>query len=193
MKAKAVSVPRDKRGLPVVMRPALPHVVELTSQTTQKRKTDTMKDYILRTHAAVEPQMTSTSQRPDTQRVLTTSVEENQLHAHTGVDPKAPTSLADISSRGSQPSSPSSCSGAVLFIGMDVHNDSIAISLALSDSPLGPVWRRNDFMSWPNGLTSQPYLPGSRVRPLATWTRWPGSLLRMVRPHGLKASHKPDS
>jgi hypothetical protein len=49
MKAKAVAVPRDKRGLPVVMRPALPHVVELASQTTEKRKTDTMKDYILRT------------------------------------------------------------------------------------------------------------------------------------------------
>jgi hypothetical protein len=66
MKGKAVSVPRDKRGLPAVLRPALPHVVELASQTTQKRKTETMKDYILRTIAAVQPQMPPISQRADT-------------------------------------------------------------------------------------------------------------------------------
>jgi len=132
MKAKAVSVSRDRRGLPAVMRPALPHVVELASQTTQKRKTDTMKDYILRTHAAVEPQMTPTSQRIDQKPDLAASVEEPQLQAHPQVDPKAPTSLADVSSRGSQPCALSA--GPVLFIGMDVHNDSIAVSLAPSDS-----------------------------------------------------------
>src|SRR6185295_19965618 len=99
MKAKAVSVSRDKRGLPVVMRPALPHVVELTSQTTQKRKTDTMKDYILHTQNTVEPQRTLS---------------------------KNPSSLADISSRGSQPCVSPAAGTPVLFIGMDVHNDSIA-------------------------------------------------------------------
>ena len=110
MKAKAVSVLRDKRGLPAAIRPALPQVVELTSQTTQQRKTDTMKDYILRTHAAVEPQMTPTSQRFHKKPGLTASIEEYQPQTHPEV------------------------AGQVLFIGMDVHNDSIAISLAPSDS-----------------------------------------------------------
>jgi hypothetical protein len=72
MKAKAVSVSRYTRGLPAGMRRAFSNVVELASQTTQKRKTNTMKDYILRTEAAVEPQMTSTSQRADTTRASVT-------------------------------------------------------------------------------------------------------------------------
>jgi transposase len=134
MKAKAVSVSRDNRGLPAVTQPALPHVVELTSQTTQKRKTDTMKDYILRTHAIVEPQMTRTSQRLNNKPDLAARVEGHQPQANAEVDPKAPTSLADISSRGSQPYASAATSRPVLYIGMDVHNDSIAISLAPSDS-----------------------------------------------------------
>ena len=40
--------------------------------------------------------------------------------------PQTPTSLACVSSRGSSP--------RALFIGLDVHNDSIAVSLAPSDS-----------------------------------------------------------
>ena len=43
-----------------------------------------------------------------------------------------PTSLDYVSSRGSSPNEPSS--GRALFIGLDVHNDSIAVSLAPSDS-----------------------------------------------------------
>ena len=31
------------------------------------------------------------------------------------------------------------------------------------------------------GLTTQAQRPGPRGRPIATWTRWPGSLQRMVR------------
>src|SRR2546427_5843371 len=34
-------------------------------------------------------------------------------------------------------------------------------------------------------LTTQAQRPGPRGRPLATWTRWPGSLQRMVRPLGI--------
>jgi transposase len=62
-----------------------------------------MKTYILRDPNSVEPQK---AQFLD--------------------DATTPTSLADVSSRGSQP--------RALFIGLDVHNDSIAVSLAPSDS-----------------------------------------------------------
>ena len=69
-----------------------------------------MKDYILRTHAAVEPQMTPTSQHLHKKTDLTASGAEHPPQTHLEV------------------------AGQVLFIGMDVHNDSIAISLAPSDS-----------------------------------------------------------
>src|SRR5262245_16571994 len=105
MKAKAVSVLRDKRGLPACVGPAEPQVVGPTPQTTRKWKTDTMKEYILKPFPPVEPQAP---------------------HAPCCPNSITPTSLAYDSSRGS--------SGRSLFIGLDVHNDSIALSLASSDS-----------------------------------------------------------
>ena len=41
----------------------------------------------------------------------------------------------------------------------------------------------------PSGLTTQAQRPGPRGRSIATWTRWPGSLQRMVRPRCLGLSH----
>src|SRR6185295_16162939 len=110
MKAKAVSVPRDKRGLRRV-RGAEPPVVGPAPQTTNERKTDTMKTYILRDPNSVEPQKAQFIE---------------------SIEPQTPTSLADVSSRGSSPNDPSS--GRALFTGLDVHNDSIAVTLAPSDS-----------------------------------------------------------
>jgi transposase len=79
-----------------------------------ERKADTMKTYILRPHNCVEPQKAHF--------VETLPAVQTQNHSQ----PKTPTSLAEVSSQGSQP--------RVLFIGLDVHNDSIAVSLAPSDS-----------------------------------------------------------
>ncbi len=56
MKVKAVSALRSERGLRPVMRVAEPQVVGLTPQTTDERKTDIMKRYILRGPKPVEPQ-----------------------------------------------------------------------------------------------------------------------------------------
>jgi transposase len=70
-----------------------------------------MKTYILRDPNSVEPQKA---------QFLESIEPQNLPH------PQTPTSLADVSSRGSSPSA--------LFIGLDVHNDSIAVSLAPSDS-----------------------------------------------------------
>jgi len=95
MKVEKVSALRNKRGLHRV-NGAEPQVVGLTPQTTMKRKTDTMKTYILRPEKTVEPQKTSPSLR-------------------------------------SQPAVPLVSKGPVLFLGLDVHNDSIAVSLAPSD------------------------------------------------------------
>jgi hypothetical protein len=55
MKAKAVSALRRKRGLHRA-NGAEPQVVGLTPQTTDERKTDTLKRYILRHCKPVEPQ-----------------------------------------------------------------------------------------------------------------------------------------
>ena len=75
-----------------------------------------MKTYLLRAPKAVEPQKPARRQRNPS-----------------AVEPKAapnkrpaPTSSAGVSSRGSQP--------RVLFLGLDVHTESIAVSLAPSDS-----------------------------------------------------------
>ena len=67
-----------------------------------KRKTDTMKTYILRTQNPVEPQKASRPRRAP-----------QPLRA----EPPGPTSH-----------------GPALFIGLDVHTDSLAVSLAPSDS-----------------------------------------------------------
>ena len=97
MKGKAVSALRSKRGLRPVMRVAEPQVVGLTPQTTEERKTDTMKTYILRDPKPVQPQKASRPPRP-------------------------------------KPAAPVIDRRPVLCIGLDVHNDSIAVSLAPSDS-----------------------------------------------------------
>jgi hypothetical protein len=55
MEVKAVSALRDKRGLRRASG-AGPQVVGLTPQTTQKRKANTMKTFILRQPKPVEPQ-----------------------------------------------------------------------------------------------------------------------------------------
>ena len=76
-----------------------------------------MQTYILREPNSVEPQKTQ----------FVESIEPQNLP-----HPETPTSLDYVSSRGSSPNEPSS--GRALFIGLDVHNDSIAVSLAPSDS-----------------------------------------------------------
>lgn len=65
-----------------------------------------MKTYLLKTPAIVEPKA--------------------RLKKSTARQGPAPTALADVSSRDSQP--------RVLFIGLDVHTDTIAVSVAPSDS-----------------------------------------------------------
>jgi len=109
MKAKEVPALRSKRGLHRVSG-AEPQLVGLAPQTMKEKKADTMKTYPLKNTPAVEPKA---GPKPARQ------------------NPSPPTSLAGVSSRGSQPSSlPPE---PALFIGLDVHNDSIAVSIA----PLG--------------------------------------------------------
>jgi len=78
----------------------------------KEKKADTMKTYLLKTSPAVESKA-------------------RRQPARTTQSP--PTSLADVSSRGSQPRV-EAAPGPALFIGLDVHNDSIAVSLAPSQS-----------------------------------------------------------
>ena len=70
-----------------------------------------MKTYLLKTSPAVEPKA---RRQPARQK------------------PSTPASLAGVSSRGAQPSSRPP--EPALFIGLDVHNDSIAVSIAPSES-----------------------------------------------------------
>ena len=56
MKAKVVSGLRSERGLRPEERAAEPQVVGLTPQTTENRKANTMKTYLLLDPNAVEPQ-----------------------------------------------------------------------------------------------------------------------------------------
>jgi len=107
MKVKKVSALRNKRGLHRG-NGAEPPVVGLTPQTTEIRKTDTMKTYILRQPKAVEPQKSVRSPRPNPAAPATTGVLLGRPDA--------------------------TAKGPFLFIGLDVHNDSIAVSLAPSDS-----------------------------------------------------------
>ena len=107
MKVKAVSALRSKRGLHRV-NGAEPQVVGLTPQTTDIRKTDTMKTYILRPIKPVEPQKSIRTPRPKTVGPVITTVPL--------VRPEA------------------AVKGPSLIIGLDVHNDSIAVILAPSDS-----------------------------------------------------------
>jgi len=97
MEVKVVSALRSERGLRPVMRVAEPQVVGLTPRTTDERKTDIMKRYILRGPKPVEPQK---SIRP----------------------PRA------------RPAAPATRTDPALFLGLDVHNDSIAVSRAPSEA-----------------------------------------------------------
>ena len=106
MKANKVSALRSKRGLRRV-NGAEPQVVGLTPQTTDNRKTDTMKTYILRQIKAVEPEKSSRPPRLKPAAPAPPGVRLGRLAA--------------------------AAKGPVLFIGLDVHNDSIAVSLAPSD------------------------------------------------------------
>src|ERR1035437_4675075 len=108
MKANKVSALRSKRGLHPAGRGAEPQVVGLTPQTTMKRKANTMKTYILRSTKTVEPQKSIRPPRPKPTAPVTPVIHLVRP-ATTAKDP-------------------------VLFIGLDVHNDSIAVSLAPSDT-----------------------------------------------------------
>lgn len=106
MRVKAVSALRSKRGLRRVSG-AEPQVVGLTPQTTMMtERTDTMKTYLLRQPQTVEPQ---SSRVPRVGR--TAAATASELLGRPAHPPKGP----------------------VLFIGLDVHTDSIAVSLAPSD------------------------------------------------------------
>src|SRR5450759_2437885 len=107
MKVKQVSALRSKRGLHR-MNGAEPPVVGLTPQTTMKRKANTMKTYILRQPKPVESQTPVRAPRRKTATMTTTTVVLGR--------PPAPTNAR------------------VLFTGFDVHTDSIAVSLAPSDT-----------------------------------------------------------
>src|ERR1035437_7846343 len=112
MKVKAVSALRSERGLRPVGRDAEPQVVGHAPQTTMNdRRANTMKTYILRDPKTVEPQ---TSPRP--------------LRPEPGL-----TALVNVICGPPVPPPPP-LAGPVLFIGLDVHNDSIAVSIAPSDS-----------------------------------------------------------
>ncbi len=109
MKANKVSALRSKRGLHRV-NGAEPQVVGLTPQTTDERKTDTMKTYILRRVSSPVRAAKINSLAPPKNCC------SRGDHRY---DPRA-TDYARVK-------------GQVLFIGLDVHNDSIAVSLAPSD------------------------------------------------------------
>ena len=114
MKAKAVSALRDERGLRTAERNAEPQVVGLAPQTTKHdRRANTMKTYILRDPKAVEPQ--------------------NPLPHPLRHDPAVTATVDVICGRPAPP--PPVLAGLILYLGLDVHNDSIAVSLAPSDSP----------------------------------------------------------
>ena len=66
MKAKAVSALWSNRGLRRVSG-AEPQVVGLAPQTTNERRTNTMKTYLLRDPKAVEPQIRALRPPPDPQ------------------------------------------------------------------------------------------------------------------------------
>ena len=106
-----MSALRRKRGLRRVSG-AEPQVVGLAPQTTNERRANTMKTYILRDPRAVEPQ------KPRSRAAT-------PLPAAPAIPPGITTILGRPAAAGG---------GPALFIGLDVHNDSIAVSLAPSDS-----------------------------------------------------------
>src|ERR1017187_32974 len=113
MKRVKVSALRE-RGLRPAGRVAEPQVVGLAPQTTNERRANTMKTYILRETQTAEPQKSNPNSPPP--------------RPEPGL-----TALVDII-YGRPVPPPPPLAGRVLFIGLDVHNDSIAVSLAPSDS-----------------------------------------------------------
>jgi hypothetical protein len=117
MKVKKVSALRVKRGLHRVSgaEPLIEAVSQLTDtnpnhheqRSNIERKTATMKTYILRQPKPVEPQKSSRPPRPKSVAPVIATI---------------PLGRPDAAAK-----------GPVLFIGLDVHNDSIAVSLAPSD------------------------------------------------------------
>jgi len=105
MEAKAVSALRSKRGLRPVEQVAEPQLVGRTPQTTNERRANTMKTYILREPKAVEPQKPVRTRR----------------------SAPAPASATTLLG---PPAAPAN--GPVLYLGLDVHTDSLAVSLAPS-------------------------------------------------------------
>ena len=113
MKAKAVSDLRIERGLRPEEREAEPQVVGLAPQTTSNdRKANTVKTYILQDPTAVETQKPRRARPPNPAPAA----------------PATPGPEANILGR------PAAATDPALFLGLDVHNDSIAVSLAPSDS-----------------------------------------------------------
>ena len=110
-----MSALREERGLRRVSG-AEPQDVGRAPQTTMNdRKANTMKTYILRDPKAVEPQSLKQNPRPPLRPAPALTATVNAI---CGPPSKVPPGLA----------------GLVLYIGLDVHNDSIAVSLAPSDS-----------------------------------------------------------
>src|SRR4051794_38165484 len=109
MKERAVSALRIERGLRTEARNAEPQVVGLAPQTTvMTERANTMKAYILRDSKAVEPQ--------------------NPTRRDPGLNPRMNATCGP-----SAPPLPVS-SGSVLYVGLDVHNETIAASLAPDQS-----------------------------------------------------------
>ena len=98
-------------------------MVGLAPQTTMNdRKANTMKTYILRDPKTVEPQKARFVQ----------AVEPQNPRPPRRRDPVVTAPVDAIC--GPLAAVPPARAGLVLFIGLDVHNDSIAVSLAPSDS-----------------------------------------------------------
>jgi transposase len=138
-----------------------------------------MKTYLLRPYLPVEPQ------NPRVRRPRPW--------------PITPTSLADVSSVGSPPASAATPAtrptGSVLHIGLDVHNDSIAVSLAPSDSTevrrYGLIGGQHDDVlrlfkklaaAHPDTVLKFCYEAGPRGYPLCRFIRHSGAECLIVAP-----------
>ena len=109
MKARAVFALRIERGLRTEVRNAEPQAVGLAPQTTvMTERANTMKTYILRDPEAVEAQ--NPARRDPALNTLVNAI----------CGPAAPPLPVP--------------SGRALYVGLDVHNDTIAVSLAPDDS-----------------------------------------------------------
>jgi transposase len=114
MKRAKVPALRGKRGLRAEVQRAEPQVVGLAPQTTEDRRASTMKTYLLR-----EPKTVQQTVPPQT-RAARGSVQS--------AEPPPAASTGTILGTAPAPKGP------VLYVGLDVHSESIAVSLATSDS-----------------------------------------------------------